>query len=509
MQKYVLFVFGLTLLITFGISFFSVAQHAEHNTELSQQETDKYIKEWLSSPIKYIITKEEAKFFKKLKDKKEKLRFINYFWLRRDPNPKTVINEFRNEFYKRVAISNQQFKIGKRKGWKSQRGQIYIVLGPPQNIRMGVTSELKRYQAWTYYDIPSTKIPSNYTLTFIDFYGNHDYRVAYGSFFSKSRHEKSMDQHLLASPGSGMMPPELTSAIGDINQLSIVNKDLELKDVPISLEQRPDLPFKFYITSFRANKSDTQLLIGLSFRYNDVAFIEKEGGKLSPSIDITTSLRDQNNTPIDFSRQRLSFSLESQELAKKSDEIFQCWETLKAAPGKYFLNINAEDEISGARSVLEKDITITSLLEKELILSEVILADKVIRSPQTQPDDIEINTIWLMGHQITANLDGIFYVGSQLCFFFQLINLYANPQSPELQAEINCYVTKDDKIFQAFKLPVSAFVSRESDEILASFCLPLTDFHPGEYILAIIAEDRELNKKSYRRLKFKVIEKNP
>jgi len=47
-----------------------------------QEQIEEDINKWLSSPVQYIITKNEAKRFKKLENKEEKICFINYFWLR-------------------------------------------------------------------------------------------------------------------------------------------------------------------------------------------------------------------------------------------------------------------------------------------------------------------------------------------------------------------------------------------------------------------------------------------
>ena len=61
----------------------------------------------------------------------EREHFIEQFWLRRDPTPATVENEFKEEYYRRIAYANDHFATPTLAGWKTDRGRIYIVYGPP------------------------------------------------------------------------------------------------------------------------------------------------------------------------------------------------------------------------------------------------------------------------------------------------------------------------------------------------------------------------------------------
>ena len=78
----------------------------------------------------YIITDEERKAFKSLSNDEERDAFIEKFWLRRNPNPDSPENEFREEHYRRIAYANEHFAAGKP-GWKTDRGHIYIAYGKP------------------------------------------------------------------------------------------------------------------------------------------------------------------------------------------------------------------------------------------------------------------------------------------------------------------------------------------------------------------------------------------
>lgn len=84
---------------------------------------------WLNVDVTYIITDEERKAFGRLETDEEREQFIEQFWLRRDPTPDTVENEYKEEHYRRIAYANERFASG-FPGWRSDRGRIYITFGP-------------------------------------------------------------------------------------------------------------------------------------------------------------------------------------------------------------------------------------------------------------------------------------------------------------------------------------------------------------------------------------------
>ncbi|NJN64390.1 MAG: GWxTD domain-containing protein [Acidobacteria bacterium] len=99
----------------------------------SRAEQSRY-SDWAEGPVRYLITKTESRLFRKLPTPDERLAFIRRFWDRRDPNPVTPANEARLAFWQRVSEANAQFSDSALPGWKTDRGKIYILLGPPDDI---------------------------------------------------------------------------------------------------------------------------------------------------------------------------------------------------------------------------------------------------------------------------------------------------------------------------------------------------------------------------------------
>src|SRR3989449_3473360 len=111
-------------------------------------ELNKAYKDWLEKDVAYIITDEERKALKKLQTDEERERFIEEFWRRRDPDPDTDENEFKEEYYERVAYANEHFASG-IPGWKTDRGRIWIMYGKPD--------ERETHPMGGAYDRPRTK----------------------------------------------------------------------------------------------------------------------------------------------------------------------------------------------------------------------------------------------------------------------------------------------------------------------------------------------------------------
>jgi GWxTD domain-containing protein len=107
-------------------------QKKEQEKRLKQELGQTY-KRWLDEDVRWIIMDEEMTAFKQFSNDDERDQFIEQFWLRRDPTPDTIENEYKEEHYRRIAYANERFAAG-IPGWRTDRGRIYIIFGPPDQI---------------------------------------------------------------------------------------------------------------------------------------------------------------------------------------------------------------------------------------------------------------------------------------------------------------------------------------------------------------------------------------
>src|SRR5213594_5192062 len=145
-------------------------------------------RKWLNEDVAYIITDEERTAFKRLQTDEEREQFIEQFWLRRDPTPDSVENEFKEEHYRRIAYANEQFASG-IPGWKTDRGRIYIMYGPPDEKEShpsggsyerppeegGGTTSTFPFEQWRYRYIED--IGSDIIIEFVDPTMSGEYRM--------------------------------------------------------------------------------------------------------------------------------------------------------------------------------------------------------------------------------------------------------------------------------------------------------------------------------------------
>ena len=110
----------------------SAKQKAKSDKEL-RKELDSQYRKWLDEDVVYIISPEERSAFLHLATNEEREQFIEQFWQRRNPDPDSADNTFKEEHYRRIAYVNEHFSSG-IPGWKTDRGRIYIMWGPADEI---------------------------------------------------------------------------------------------------------------------------------------------------------------------------------------------------------------------------------------------------------------------------------------------------------------------------------------------------------------------------------------
>ncbi len=172
---------------------------------VKKERTDIF-KKWMEQDVVYIITSDEKRAFKKLATDEEREQYIEAFWRRRDPNPDTEVNEYLEEHFERIAYANQHFASG-IPGWKTDRGRIYIMYGPPHDKEShpmggqydrpsyhgGGSTTTYPFEVWFYRHLPG--VGSGVEIEFVDPTGTGEYRIA------RSPNEKDALLHI---PGAGM-----------------------------------------------------------------------------------------------------------------------------------------------------------------------------------------------------------------------------------------------------------------------------------------------------------------
>ena len=130
---------------------------------------------WINEDVGWIITAPEKKEFVKLTTDEQRDHFVIEFWERRNPNPVSNNDAFKSDHYRRIAFSNEHF-AAKMPGWKTDRGHVYIVYGPPESIIKHLSIGTNpAEELWNYRHMPGAG--DDVTLQFVDRCGCGEYAL--------------------------------------------------------------------------------------------------------------------------------------------------------------------------------------------------------------------------------------------------------------------------------------------------------------------------------------------
>ncbi|MDE2963498.1 MAG: GWxTD domain-containing protein, partial [Acidobacteriota bacterium] len=224
---------------------------------LRAETSDRYLKKWLEQDVVYIISPQEKAAFNQLQTDDERYEFVEQFWLRRDPTPDTMINETRDEHYRRIAYANERFPSGKP-GWKTDRGRIYIMWGPPDSIETfhggdmtlrdfnegGGWSVKHPHIKWRYRHIAGPDLGSEVIIEFVDRGFSGEYRIARDPFEKDALANApgyDIDQNLILANVEPISRNRLPGGL-DVETFHLMQSDKLMQTV--ALGQAPKIRFK-------------------------------------------------------------------------------------------------------------------------------------------------------------------------------------------------------------------------------------------------------------------------
>jgi len=272
------------------------------------------------SKVRYTITSEERRAFLALAPEAREA-FIEDFWRRRDPTPATPENEYKTDYYNRIARSNRLFSGGGSPGWLQDRGRVYITLGPPD-------SRVTYPRGVTFYGLP-TEIwwYGLYTIVFIDEYWNDNYRISPDSaaqlaVITQAQTQWNLPQERMSKPGEAH---DASTIAGLEVQVEVANGETARFSLAI--------PYK----SIWLKSSGHNYQAGLEVR---MKVTDREGG------EVWTFSRDY---PLDIPQSRLKEVL-------AQDFTVEASAPLKAGP--YTLSVAVTNTTDGSKASLERKFEI-------------------------------------------------------------------------------------------------------------------------------------------------------
>ncbi len=496
--------------------------------ELKQELHGSY-KKWVDEDVHWIITDQELKAFKSLSNDEERDSFIEAFWQRRNPNPDSPENEFREEHYRRIAYANEHFAAGKP-GWKTDRGHIYIAFGKPDDIEShpsggmydrpiaeggGQTSTFP-FEIWHYRYLEG--VGDNIDIEFVDTCMCGDYHMTI------DRSEKDALQHV---PGAGAT---LYEQMGMAKQSDRFRGGLEnLGDGPNSsmnqskqfdrLEQYAKLqappPVKFKdLESFLSNHKlltgpifpfdvrtdfvkvtdDTVLVpITLQIKNRDITFNTKDGVSKG-EVNILGRVSTITDHVVQTFEETVQVEEPAELLPQTLDHSQLYWKALPLRPGRYRVDVAIKDVNNVDHvGVWAQGITVPKYDDDRLSASSLILSDKMYRVPSKEIGTgsfIIGNTFIRPRVTVNAATPVSFHRDQKLNFWMQVYNLGIDEKSKQNAAKITYQIidTATNKALLDTSEDSQA-LSANSDQVTVEKSLPLASLQPGKYLVKIQVND--------------------
>jgi GWxTD domain-containing protein len=483
------------------------------------KELDNVYKKWLDEDVTYIITPEERSAFLRLQTNEEREQFIEQFWLRRNPDPDSPENTFKEEHYRRIAYTNEHYASG-IPGWKTDRGRIYIMWGPPDEVDSnpsggsyerpadeggGETSTFP-FEDWRYRYLEG--IGNNVELEFVDPTMTGEYHLTM---------DPSEKDALLYVPGAGLT---LAESMGMSDKTARFNNtdgthmaqplggqpesmsEFSRLDLYAKIQQAPPVKFKDleavvtsrlvrnqiafdYRWDYLRITSDTILVpISIQIPNKQLSFQEKDGiqsATMNLFARITTLSGRNVQTFEDPIVHDIPNSLLQQSL--KGFSIYQ--KAVPLSPGLYRLDIVVKDVNSGNVGVVNTNLRVPRYEDDKLSSSSLILADQIQR---VSAKDIGVGQFVLGDVKVRPKMDSTFATNDNLGIFLQIYNLKVDDKTHKANASVQYRVMKDKTSVLKFD-EGSDQINQRGDELTLEKALALKSLAPGKYKLEVQVTD--------------------
>src|SRR5438874_1114586 len=440
----------------------------KQNAKSFKHELSEDDKRWLNEDVRWIISDEERKAFMTLSNEEERDKFIEAFWDRRNPNPDSEDNEFKDEHYRRIEYANEHFPAGKP-GWMTDRGRIYIVFGPPDEIEShpsggsyerpmeegGGETSTYPFEDWRYRHIDG--IGEEVIVEFVDDCMCGAYEMTM---------DRSKKDALLNVPNAGLTMYEQMGMASKTDRFTggnglerlgtgpggatvLQSKEFDRLEQFSKLNQAPAVKFKdleevvrthisynlmpFDVrTDFVRITSDTILVpVTVQIKNRDITFADKDGIQHGV-VNIFGRLSTLTGKVAQTFEDTVTADVPAELLPKEVENSKIYWKAVPLRPGRYKLDVVVKDVNGDRMGTWSRGIIVPTFDDDKLASSTLIIADDV----QPVPTNSIGTGMFVIGttkvRPRVAPADGkpaVFKRGQKVNFWMQVYNLAVDQKS--------------------------------------------------------------------------------
>ena len=480
-------------------------------------ELKKAYKDWLDKDVAYIITEEERRAFKKLETDDERERFIEEFWRRRDPDPDTDENEFREEYYERIAYANEHFASG-IPGWKTDRGRIYITWGKPdekethpmggsynrESYEGGGSTSTYPFEKWFYRYLPG--VGSGVEIEFVDPTGSGEYRIA------RNPDEKDA---LLHVPGAGLTLAEEMGlsdkgdrianlgGIGNPNYTRESDSPFTRLQLLADLSRPPaikfndlasavntpvieDNPLNFDVRVDFFRQSDERVITAFTVQTDNHNLVFQDSGGLQQAqLNIFGKITHVSGRRAGVFEDPVITRATVQELSETKDRKSAYQKAVALSPGRYRVDVIVRDIASGATGVRHIGFEVPKYDPAKLSTSTLILAVKL----EGLGDQPAVGMFTIGTVKVIPNVSGTYRRGAPIGLYMQIYNAGVDQTTLRPSVDVEYILMKDGKEIGK-QMEDWRGNSDSGQRLTLARLLASQNLSPGDYSLEVRVKDR-------------------
>ena len=498
------------------------------NAKALKIELSKTYRKWLDEDVRWIITDEERSTFMQLSNDEERDQFIEAFWQRRDPTPDTEENEYKEEHYRRIAYANEHFAAG-IPGWKSDRGHMYIVFGPPDEIDShpsggtyerpmeeggGETSTFP-FETWRYRYIEG--IGQEVMIEFVDTCMCNDYHMTLDRS-EKDALKYTPNAGLTLYEQMGMSSKTNRFTNGGLEQLGAgpFNQDLQTKEFDrlsqfAKLQAAPAVKFKDLeeIVSHKISvnlmpfdvradfvkvTSDTVLVpVTIQLKNRDVTFQNKDGVERG-TVNIFGRVTTLTGKVVQTFEDTVQVDVPVELLPKTAENSSVYWKALplRISQNRYRLDIVVKDVNGDRTGSWSRAIEIPDFSEDKLSSSTLIIADQMeqVATKNVGTGNFVIGTMKVRPRVAPSDGKPISFKRNQkLNFWMQVYNLSVDDKTHKPSATFEYNVTDANHKAVIHTVESTDTMGNVGDQVTLQKTLSAANLPPGLYKIEIKVND--------------------
>lgn len=454
---------------------------------------------WARGPVWYIMTVAEYTAFRWQRTEDTRRDFIRTFWSRRDPIPETPDNELENEFWRRVEVADDHFGQDIKPGWKTERGKVFIMLGPPDNMeRDGILADMWGSSGWLY-DLGSMpahlriilqdnlKIPTDRRIVKLKVRAETEgsRSVATGTAIDRSVLRPTDFLPLAEALVRRVSGPDALRDLGHVMRIpEVLDRERARVNVTSVFSMIPvqaRIDFKPGSPAPASGNTAVAVTIGVSRSTLTAEGVTSFDPAAALVVGQLVSIEDEHTTC------RLSGSFDSTD-DEASDEPLVFQALCRIPPGRYLLDASFQDTRERIMGSVRDVIDVPAFDQSGLRISSLILSSRLDKLEAGTAPAAQTDLPFMFGnYRVVPRTSQIFKPTETLKVFCEIYGAGAG-----MDGRVHLDVTYQFYVQDGGSwLPVGApFTLQDETDTAQGWAVPLSGWPAGRYRLELLATDR-------------------